>query len=130
MSDQKNNRKKWLHIRLTDLEYEKLFKGFSSSTKRKFSDYARDLLLDKPITVYTRDQTLEKGVQVLGELKRELSAIGNNFNQAVKRIHIEAGRGSISSTAKDAEKFYGQFVDKTDTINNKIQQIFRSWLQE
>src|SRR5574337_440808 len=83
----KINRTRKLTGRFTDHEYNKIELAFKTTTKRKLSEYVRYVLLDKPVTVYTRDQSLDEMMLLLARLKTELSAIGNNFNQAVKRLH-------------------------------------------
>src|SRR4030095_2704074 len=81
------NRVKWLHIRLTDKEHQKLHSKFSKSTCSKLSDYARKTLLDKPITIKVRNQSLDDFMAEMIVLRNELNAIGNNYNQLVKRLH-------------------------------------------
>ena len=58
MSGAKQNHSKWLHIRLKEDEYNQIHKKFKNSTCRKLSEYARRVLLDKPITVNQRNQSL------------------------------------------------------------------------
>ena len=59
MREEKFNRDRWLLVRLTAADYDKIHKGFCNSTKTKISSYARSILLDKPITVYTRNQSFD-----------------------------------------------------------------------
>ncbi|MEP6749410.1 MAG: plasmid mobilization relaxosome protein MobC [Bacteroidota bacterium] len=130
MSEQKKNRNKWLHIRLTETEYKKISTGFSQSTKRKLSEYARSILLNKPITVYTRNQSFDDFVTEIIFLKRELKAIGNNFNQAVKRLHTMDKDVEIKTWALLNENSKQIFFKKTEEINQKINQIVKAWSQE
>ena len=44
------------------------------------------LCLQKPVTVKYRNQSADDFLQAMLELKKELSAIGNNYNQAVHKI--------------------------------------------
>ena len=97
MSETNNNRCKWLHIRLKEDELIRINKKFSSSTCRKLSEYARRVLLDKVITVYTRSESMDDLMAELILLKNELSAIGNNFNQLVKRLHIMDDKQDLNS---------------------------------
>jgi len=60
-----NNRSKWLHLRLSLKKYETVQRQFSKTTCRKISEYARQRLLSKPVTVNYRNQSLD-------ELMREL----------------------------------------------------------
>jgi len=87
MSETKNNRSRWLHIRLTQAEHDMINKKFSNSSCRKLSEYARRILLDKPIIVNHRNQSLDDFMTEMIRLRNELNAIGNNFNQTVKKLH-------------------------------------------
>src|SRR4051812_2173428 len=87
MSEQNNTRTKWLHLRLKPDEYEKLHRHFSKTTCRKISDYSRKILLGKPITNTCRNQSLDDFMTEMMRLRNELNCIGNNFNQAVKKLN-------------------------------------------
>jgi hypothetical protein len=87
MSEKNETRTKWLHIRLTDAEYKTISDNQRQSTCRKLSEYARTVLLKKPVVIRTRDASMDDFVAELIKLKNELNAIGNNFNQAVKKLH-------------------------------------------
>lgn len=130
MSEQKNNRVKQLQIRLTATEYKKITSGFSRSTKRKLSEYIRSILLDKPITVYTRNQSFDDFVSEMILLRYELRAIGNNFNQSVKKLHTASSDTEIKTWALLNENSKQEFFKKVDEINFKISQIADKWSQE
>jgi hypothetical protein len=130
MDRQRNNRNKWLHIRLTEAEYKKINAGFSRSTKRKISEYARGIMLDKPITVYTRNQSFDDFVAEVMLLRSELKAIGNNFNQAVKKLHTAGSDAEIKAWALLNENSKQLFFKKADEIYSKIAQIIDQWSQE
>ena len=87
MNETKKNHSKWLHIRLKEEEYNKIHKKFEASTCRKLSEYARRNLLDKVVTVNQRNQSLDDFMAEMIRLRNELHSIGNNFNQAVKKLH-------------------------------------------
>src|SRR5436190_10069248 len=87
MSAEKTNRTKLLQVRLTPHEFQKIYEGCSHSTCNKLSDYARKKLLNKPITVYHRNKSLDDFMTELAVLIKELNALGNNYNQVVKRLH-------------------------------------------
>ncbi len=84
MSEQNNNRTKWLHLRLKPEEYAEIHKQFSKTKCRKISDYSRKVLLDKPVVATYRNQSLDDFMAEMVQLRNDLSSIGNNFNQAVK----------------------------------------------
>ena len=130
MSDKKSNRDKWIHLRLTTDEYKKIELGFSKSTSRKLSGYVRFILLEKPITVYTRNQSYDEFVTEMLALRQELNAIGNNFNQLVKKLHTITHDEEIKGWAVLNEGSKNYFFKKMDEINLKMTQIYRQWSQE
>jgi GT2 family glycosyltransferase len=87
-------------------------------------------LLDKPITVYTRNQSFDDFLTEMILLRRELIAIGKNFNQLVKRLHIINLEMDVKRWVKLNEKTKELFFQKVEEINNKISQIDASWSRE
>ena len=130
MSENKDKRNKWLHLRLSEVEYNKINNGFSRSTKRKISDYARSILLNKPITVYTRSKSLDDFISEMILLRSELNSIGNNFNQSVKKLHTLDEISEIKVWAILNEKSKEILFKKMGEIKEKINQISDKWLQE
>ncbi len=130
MSEQKNNRSEWLHIRLTEDEMEKIDKQFSVSTCQNLSEFTRKKLLEKPITIKYRNQSFDEFVSEMILLRNELSAIGNNFNQSVKRLHTLGHISEIKTWAifNDIQK--DKFFKKTDEIKDLINKFSDRWSQE
>jgi predicted GNAT family acetyltransferase len=128
--EQKNNRDKWIHLRLTAAEYKKLKTGFLNSTKQKLSEYLRAVLLDKPITVYTRNQSFDDFLAEMILLRNELKAIGNNFNQSVRKLNTMQDEREIKAWALLNENSKQSIQQKVDEINSKIAQIFTQWSQK
>ena len=129
MSAEKTNRTKLLQVRLTPHEFQKIYEGCSQSTCNKLSDYARKKLLDKPITIYHRNQSLDDFVTELAVLIKELNAIGNNYNQVVKRLHALERFDEIKLWASVNESSKQILQRKVDEIKLKIAQINDQWLQ-
>jgi hypothetical protein len=130
MSEQKKNRDKWLHLRLTEAEYKKIRTAFLQTTKQKLSEYARSVLLHQPVTVFTRNQSFDDFVAEIILLKNDLKAIGNNFNQSVKKLHMMDNNDEIKTWASLNENSKQIFFKKVAEINQKINQIASQWSQE
>ena len=126
---EQNNRTKWLHLRLTPDEYQKIVKEFSKSTCRKLSDYARKNLLQKPIVNTYRNQSLDDFMAEMIHLRSELNAIGNNFNQAVKKLHTLHQIADFKHWLISYELEKKILFNKVDEIKKEIQKIAESWLQ-
>ncbi|MBA2562553.1 MAG: plasmid mobilization relaxosome protein MobC [Chitinophagaceae bacterium] len=129
MSEQNNNRTKWLHLRLKPEEYAKIHKQFSRTTCRKISDYSRKILLDKPITATYRNQSLDEFMTEMMQLRSELNSIGNNFNQAVKKLHTLQQIAEFKAWLITYELEKQTLLNKVDEIKNRINKIADQWLQ-
>jgi len=129
MSAEKINRDQLLQVRLTTKELERIHNKFSQSTSRKLSDYVRKVLLDKPITVNQRNQSLDDFMAEMILLRNELNAIGNNFNQTVKRLHALQQIDEIKTWLLLNETARQIIVSKITEIKSKINQIDSQWLQ-
>jgi hypothetical protein len=128
--EKKTNRNKRIYIRLTGDEYKILHDGFSKSIFRKFSEYNREILLNKPVTIFTRNKSYDDFVEEMAALRTELNAIGNNFNQAVKKLHTINHDEEIIAWAVMNEKAKELFNKKMDQIELKMIKISEQWSQE
>jgi len=129
MSAEKINRGKLLQVRLTPKELEKIHNKFSQSTCRKMSDYVRKMLLDKPITVNQRNQSLDDFMAEMTALRKELNALGNNYNQLIKRLHSLQDISEIKAWLLLNESTKQILLNKITEIKSKINQINNQWLQ-
>jgi hypothetical protein len=130
MNSEKVNLTRKVTVRLKPDEYNKVNTSFKSTTKKKLSEYIRFVLLEKPVTVYTRDQSLDEFMAELVRLRNELSAIGSNFNQLVKRLHTMSHLNELREWIQLNEKHKENFFAKVNEINQKISQLSGQWLQE
>jgi hypothetical protein len=125
---EKERRSRKITVRFTEKEFHKIEKSFKTTTKRKLSEYIRYVLLDKPVTVFTRDKSIDEMLLVLARLKSELSAIGNNFNQVVKKLHTLNKISDIKMWSQTNEQSKKMFMQKTEEINSIIAQLADRWL--
>ena len=130
MKESKTIRKKWFKVRVTEDELKKI-KAFSSKTTCKAaSEYARNLLLQKPVIVKYRNASADDILTEMLRLKKELNAIGNNFNQAVHRLHTLDRIPEIKLWLLQTEMTRKSFMNKTEEIRVKMIQIHEQWLQK
>jgi len=128
MKEEKINRTELLQVRLTIKEVARINDAFSKSIYRKLSDYTRKKLLDKPISIYTRNQSLDDFMAEMIRLREELNAIGINYNQVVKRLHSLQHFNEIKSWLVHNESSRQILLKKVDEIKLKISQINDQWL--
>jgi hypothetical protein len=112
----KSTKTKWLHLRITQEEYEKLQNDLKETTCHGLSEYIRNIVFNRPVTVVYRNKSADEFLQVAIELKNELNATGKNFNQTVKRIH----EIRHESTRKDDLNF---FETTQYSLHQKVNEI-------
>ncbi|WP_413670085.1 plasmid mobilization relaxosome protein MobC [Mucilaginibacter sp. Mucisp86] len=122
-------RSRKLTVRLTPDEFKTIDGQFKKSTAKIMSDYIRSILLTGKITLYYRNQSLDQLIEELKLLRRELAAIGNNFNQVVKKINSVKEAAELNFWLDMAALLQKQLLEKTASINDKIAQISDKWLQ-
>lgn len=130
MKASKTVRKKWFKVRVTADELKKI-KAFSkSSSCRGASSYARNLLLQKPVIIKYRNGSADDILSEMIRLKNELNAIGNNFNQAVHRLHTMDKTPEIKIWLVQSETIRQSFMKKIEEIRMKMIQIHEQWSQK
>jgi hypothetical protein len=129
MSEKGLGRKRIIGLRLTGDEYGLLEKNWKKSTIRKLSEYVRRVLFGKAVTVYTRNQSLDELVSELILLRKELNAIGVNFNQAVHRLHTLDHLPQMQRWLQGFERDKDGFFLKVEEIRLKVNSISEQWLQ-
>ena len=130
MKETKQIRSKWLTIRLNEDEEKKLTQLYSRTTCNALSEYARDVLLREPVKILYRNQTADEFLEEMILLKKELNAIGNNFNQSVHKLHTLDHDSQIKAWAILNEASKKLFMSKVDEINERMNQIYELWSQK
>ena len=121
---------KRITIRLKETEFIQLDAQFRKTTCRKFSDYLRRIMLAKPTTILYRNASADAFLTEMIGLKNELSAIGNNFNQIVKKLHSFEHSSEIKVWAALNENSKENLNKKVQEIRQKLNQIYEIWLQK
>ena len=123
-------RNKWFRIRVTEDELRKI-KAFSKSVVgRGVSNYARNILLQKPVIVKYQNESANDILSEMIRLKNELNAIGNNFNQAVHRLHTLDKIPEIKIWLLHNEIVKQSFMNKVEEIRLKMIKIHEQWLKK
>jgi len=129
MEEQNKNRTRWLHLRLTKAEYEIIHKRFTKSTCPKLSDFARKNLLHKPVVMKYRNESLDELMIELILLRKDLNAIGNNFNQSVKKVHTLVQIAEFKHWIMVYELEKTVLFNSIDQIKKHIEKLSEKWLQ-
>lgn len=129
MEKTQTKRTRIIGLRLTLKEYEQIEKKWKASTCRKLSDYVRRSLFEKSIVTTYRNQSLDDFMAEAMKLRNELNGIGNNFNQAVKKLHTLYQIAEFRAWIITYELEKKTLLNKVDEIKNHIQKVAQKWLQ-
>ncbi|MBO9586517.1 MAG: plasmid mobilization relaxosome protein MobC [Flavobacterium sp.] len=123
------NRTRIAAVRFTAAEYAALERRFKTTTCRQMSEYLRSCLLNRPVTVKNRDASLDEFMLEFIRLRKELAAIGNNFNQSVRRLHTLQHNAEFRQWISETESQRERVLAEVSEIVKMTQKITRKWLQ-
>jgi hypothetical protein len=96
---------------------------------RSLSEYSRNVLLGKKVTVIYRDRSMDEVLEEFILLRQELNFIGNNFNQAVKKLNSMAGMPEAYVWQAMLEILRGQLEPAIGRIKDRIADYSDIWSQ-
>ena len=131
MKKQENEvRKKMVVVRMNNDEFEKVENLRKKSTERNLSSYLREVVLQKPVLINYRNQSADDFLRDMLGLKKELHAIGNNFNQAVHKLHILDKIPEFRFWVNHYDELHQSLVSKVEEIKLRMNQLYEEWLQK
>ena len=123
-------RNKMVVIRMNETEFEQAEKFRKKTTERYLSTYVRKLSLQKPLTVKYRNESADDFLLDMLTLKKELNAIGNNFNQAVHKLHILDKIPEFRVWVQQYDGLQRVLISKVEEIKLRMNQLYEQWLQK
>ncbi len=87
-----------LNIRLSQQEWDQVKSLSSDTTCRNVSEYARLLLLDKPVRVFYRNQSFDNFEQLMSRLLTELDEFGDKIRQPARQPRHQIGATSSGAS--------------------------------
>lgn len=131
MRKQENEiRKIFVKIRMNAAEVEQLKKQQAKSTERSISNYIRKVALQQPVVVKYRNQSADDFLKEMLLLKKELNAIGNNFNQAVHKLHLLDKIPEFRFWVTHYEGLQQAVVNKVEDIKLQVAKLYEQWSQK
>lgn len=123
-------RSKMVVVRMNEQEYKLLEKFRKQTTEKNTGSYLRKVALQRPVTVKYRNESADDFLLDMLGLKKELHAIGNNFNQAVHKLHILERIPEFRIWVLQYDGLQKQLISKVDEIKNRMNQLYEQWLQK
>ena len=127
---EKEVRRKMVVVRMNETEFNQLEKFQKQTTEKDTSTYLRKVALQKPVTVKYRNESADDFLLDMLGLKKELNAIGNNFNQAVHKLHILDKIPEFRVWVQQYDGLQKGLISKVEEIKLRMNQLYEQWLQK
>ena len=121
-------RNKMIVVRVNNTEFEQVEKLRKQSTERNISSYVRKLSLGKPVTIKYRNQSADDFLKQMLDLKKDLNGIGNNFNQAVHKLHLLDKIPEFRVWVNHYDGLHQSLMNKVEEIKLRMNQLYEQWL--
>lgn len=116
--------------RIGKTKYDELNSLLENSTCRTMSALLREVLMHQKIAVQTHDATLDKVMEQLSSIRKELHAIGVNINQITHQFNLYSDFEHRIFLATEAAQLYKQTGAKVDELLSLIAKLSERWLPE
>jgi hypothetical protein len=123
-------RRKMVVVRMNEAEINQLTKFQQKTTEKDTSSYLRKVALQKPVTVKYRNESADDFLLDMLNLKKELNAIGNNFNQAVHKMHLLDKIPEFRVWVQQYDGLQKVLISKVEEIKLRMNQLYEKWLQK
>lgn len=123
-------RSKMVVVRMNETEINQLTKLQGKTTEKDTSAYLRKVALQKPVMVKYRNESADDFLLDMLNLKKELNAIGNNFNQAVHKLHILDKIPEFRVWVQQYDGLQKVLISKVEEIKLRMNQLYEQWLQK
>ncbi len=123
-------RKIFVKIRMNKQELQQVKKNQLKTIEQSLSNYIRKVSMQKPVVVKYRNQSADDFLKDMLLLKKELSAVGNNFNQAVHNLHVLDKIPEFRSWLLQCDGLQSSLVAKVEEIKLRMNQLYEQWLQK
>lgn len=123
-------RKKTVVVVISEHEYNTLKHLQQKSTSKYLRHYCRNVLLQKPVIVRYRNQSADDYLKEMLQLKKELGSLSDNFDQAVKKLHLLDRIPEFRTWVLSYDCLQMELLNKVDEIRLRMNQIYEQWLQK
>jgi hypothetical protein len=108
-------------------EYEKVMERYKSTTFRSQSEFFRNRLINRPETVFYRNQSVDDFLYVAIGLKNELMSISKEFGKAIAILQgVREGPEAEAATSLFETKLFVLEV-QMEEIKLRLIQIYEQW---
>jgi len=119
-----------IQTRVNSAKYKELVLLSAKAGHNSLSDLLRDILYNRPITLKTRDTTLDHFMPELIRLRGEINHIGVNINQVTRYFNQSDEQTRRLFYAMKVSQRFDVVIDKSKQVLYLIEQLGERWLQK
>jgi hypothetical protein len=127
MKEKNAKPKTWISVRVKPEEYDTIYARFSKTTCRKLSEYVRQVLMRKPVTINYRNEASAEILALLNGIKNELHGVAANFNQSTKILHSLHHVADVAAWVILHESAQRSVLEKVEDIRKHMHQLYELW---
>lgn len=127
---EKEVRKHFVKTRMNDEELKRVVELQQKTTEKDVSNYLRKVALQKPVVMAYRNKSADDFLKEMLGLKKQLNGIGNNFNQAVHKLHILDKIPEFRSWLTQYDGLQKLLIGKVEEIRLRMNQVYEQWSQK
>jgi hypothetical protein len=119
-----------LYTRVNDQKLQELQVLLRQNPKNDMSSLIRDILHNRKVKVFVKDQTLDNVMEELAKLRTEIRAIGVNINQITRLFNTYPEPQRKAAYAKMAFREYLSIEPKINELLRVISKLAKKWLSD
>lgn len=118
-----------IKLRVNQQHYDRLCGLLSQSHYKNMSELLREIVCNRQVITYTRDESLGVVMEELSRIRKELNAIGTNVNQAVKQIHKTIEKSKTLVLGLEITEQLRRVEQQNSSLFPIISKLAKKWLQ-
>lgn len=129
-SGEKKELRHEIKTRVNQQKFNELNDLLAKTKCRTMSELVRNILYNKPIKVYTIDESFPRLMEEISGVRKELKAIGININQVTRYFNSSPGSGEKLIYSFEIERQFQKVGVQVQLLLPLISKLSEKWLQE
>lgn len=117
-----------IYVGLKLEEYAKIELQYKASTCRNKSEYIRNLIYNRPITILYRNQSLDDLIEEITILNNEINTIKNELSKNLEIMYKHKNSSEYNQKIQEIELKIAKLHQIIDQVKNQIIKITDKWL--
>ena len=118
-----------IDVRLTGAEHSKIDNMYKISTCRTKAQYVRELIFNRPVRIFYRDQSLDDLIEEIVILNREINILKEHQSKTLEILYTYKNSSELNESIQLAALKITGLHKKMDEVKNQMEKITEKWLQ-